>query len=52
MKKHIVEHIPDALLVAGAAMLSYGAWLVYAPAGFLVGGSLMLGGGYLIARSG
>lgn len=50
MKKHIAEHIPDALLVAGTVVLSYGAWLIYEPAGFIVGGVALLGLGVLAAR--
>jgi hypothetical protein len=41
--------IPDALIVAGAGVLSYGAWLVYPPAGYLVAGGLMLVFGVLSA---
>lgn len=37
----------DALLVAGAAFVSYGAWLVYAPAGFICIGALLLVAGVL-----
>lgn len=42
--------IPDALLVAGAGALSCGAWMVYAPAGFIVAGLLLIGGGFLASR--
>jgi len=38
---------PDTLLMAGAGCVSYGAWLIYPPAGFIVGGLLLLVGGYL-----
>lgn len=38
---------PDSLLLAGAGCVSYGAWLIYPPAGFIVGGLLLLVGGYL-----
>jgi hypothetical protein len=41
--------IPDALIVAGAGVLSYGAWLVYPPAGYLVAGGLMLVFGVMAA---
>lgn len=44
--------VPDALIAGGASAISYGAWLVYSPAGFLVGGGLALAAGYLLARSG
>ena len=42
----ISRKIPDLLRdIAGiiaVAMISYGAWLVYEPAGYIVGGLLML----------
>ena len=34
--------LPDVMLIAGAAAVSYGAWLCYPPAGFIVGGALTL----------
>lgn len=43
--------VPDALMVGGAAGISYGAWLVYAPSGYIVGGILALVGGVILARS-
>jgi hypothetical protein len=41
---------PDAMLIAGAGCVSYGAWLVYAPAGFVVGGLLVMMAGWIDAR--
>lgn len=38
--------------LAGAGLLSYGAWLAYAPAGFIVGGVLSLMWSFLMARAG
>lgn len=37
--------LPDLLIAGGAAGIAYGAWLVYPPAGFIVGGALALVGG-------
>lgn len=34
----------DACGMAGAGAIAYGAWLVYPPAGFIVGGALVLVG--------
>lgn len=34
--------IRDLAGVAGAGAIAYGAWLVYPPAGFIVGGVLLL----------
>lgn len=46
----VAEQIPDATLVAGAAAVSYGVWQIYVPAGWIVGGMLLLAGGWLLAR--
>ncbi len=40
---------PDVLLVAGAAGVSYGAWLAYPPAGFIVAGVLAIVAGLKLA---
>lgn len=45
-----VRLLPDALALAGAGLLSHGAWLIYRPAGFLTAGALLLAGGVLAAR--
>jgi hypothetical protein len=47
----VVSNVPDALLLAGAGSLSYGAWLIYPPAGFLVAGALLLAAGVLASRA-
>lgn len=31
----------DVAMYAGLASVSYGAWLIYQPAGFIVGGALL-----------
>ena len=49
--KQITDHLPDALMVGGAAALAYGNWLMYAPAGYIVGGLLALGAGVITARA-
>lgn len=33
--------------LAGAALIAYGAWLIYVPAGFITGGALLLVGAML-----
>ena len=45
------SNLPDGLLVAGWAGISYGAWLAYAPAGYIVGGLLLLVAGVLASRT-
>lgn len=41
---------PDTMMAAGAGCITYGVWLVYAPAGFVVGGGFLLTAGVLAAR--
>jgi len=43
---------PDALMIAGGAGVSYGAWMVYPAAGFVVGGLLTILAGWLDSRGG
>lgn len=40
----------DAAGLAGAGLIGYGAWLIYPPAGFITGGTLILAGTLLMAR--
>jgi len=52
--RQIVAAIPtllrDAAGLGGAGLCAYGAWLIYAPAGFIAGGVLLLAGAWLSAR--
>ena len=41
----------DAAGLCGAGATAYGAWQVYAPAGFIVGGGLLVAGAWLDGRS-
>lgn len=43
--------LPDAMLIAGAGLVSYGAYMVYEPAGYMVCGVFFLIGGWFVARS-
>lgn len=36
--------VRDVVGMAGAALVSYGAWQVYQPAGFIVGGAMLIAG--------
>lgn len=45
------ELIADGLGLAGAVSLSYGSWLVFQPAGFIVAGLLLLVAAWLTAGS-
>lgn len=40
----------DAAGFCGAGSVAYGSWLVYQPAGFLVGGALLIVGGVLFGK--
>lgn len=40
----------DVVALAGASLLAYGAWLAYEPAGFMVGGLVLLAAGVNGAR--
>ncbi len=39
----------DLAGLSGVGLVSYGAWLIYPPAGFIVGGSLLILGALLLA---
>jgi hypothetical protein len=43
-------YLPDVMMIAGACLVSYGAALIYFPAGYLVGGAFAISFGYLLAR--
>lgn len=42
----------DVAGLSGIALVSYGAWLVYVPAGFIAGGIILLTGAVVSARGG
>jgi hypothetical protein len=52
MKGDVTIILRDVLGLAGAALAAYGAWLIYAPAGYILGGALLLAGSLLSARAG
>lgn len=43
-------NVPDMLMAAGAALISYGVWAIYPPAGFITGGVLLLVAGVIASR--
>jgi len=47
-----MDWIRDVAGLAGASSVAYGAWAIYEPAGFIVGGILVLAGVLLSARGG
>lgn len=50
MIRWCAARLEGALFVAGAAMIAYGCWLIFHPAGFIIAGLLWLGGGILAER--
>lgn len=44
--------ITDAIWLGGAGLISYGVWLIYKPAGFIMAGALMIGAATLLAATG
>lgn len=40
----------DLAGTAGVALISYGAWLIYEPAGYITGGIMLVAGALLGAR--
>lgn len=44
-------YVADAAALVGSALVSYGAWCIYEPAGFIVGGLLLLALAVAGARS-
>lgn len=46
----IITLLPDAMIVIGGVLLSYGAGLLHPATGFIVGGVLMLAFGVVAAR--
>lgn len=51
MRQLLLKLLPDALLVAGAAGVAYGAWAIYSPAGYIVAGVLAIYAGLKIAKA-
>lgn len=41
--------ITDMAGVSGAGLVSYGSWLIYPPAGFIIGGILLIVGALLLS---
>jgi hypothetical protein len=48
--KRLRAALPELLIPAGAAAISYGAWCIYQPAGWITGGVLVLLVGIAAAR--
>ena len=46
----IREVVADVVVVVGSGLVSYGAWSVYEPIGFIVGGIMVIGLGIFVAK--
>lgn len=46
------ELLRDAAGLAGAGLVSHGAWAIYPPAGWIAAGGFLLAGAWLSARGG
>lgn len=44
------QAVLDGTGLSGAAMITYGAHLIYHPAGFIIGGLFLLAGAWITAR--
>ena len=45
------QNIIDVCGIAGGGLITYGAWLIYEPVGFIVGGGIMMGLAVLASKS-
>jgi hypothetical protein len=50
-KIDIAAAVRDIAGLCGAALIAFGAWRVYEPAGFIVGGAILLAGVWLHVRA-
>jgi len=48
--KLLKSFLPDVLLLAGAAGITAGAWMIYPPSGYIVGGALSVFAGWQLAK--
>lgn len=52
MWKKIAGILPVLLLIIGAAAVAVGVWLIFEPAGYIVGGTLLIMAAVLMIRGG
>lgn len=43
----LVSLARDLMILGGGGLISYGSWIIYPPAGYVVGGALLLAGGVI-----
>lgn len=42
LARYLPSTLRDAAGISGVGLISYGSWLIYAPAGYIVAGTLMV----------
>ncbi|MDF2567897.1 MAG: hypothetical protein K0R90_1353 [Oscillospiraceae bacterium] len=47
----IKKLVPDVLAASGTVCISYGAFLIYHPLGYIIGGALLIGGAIIWSKS-
>lgn len=47
LRETLARWLPDMVLALGAAVLTVGVGMIYLPAGFIVGGGLLMAGAIL-----
>ena len=51
MRQALIKYLPDAMIIIGAAGVSYGFWLIRPQAGYIVAGVFMIIAGIFLARN-
>ena len=47
----MAKYTADFLLLSGWGLSSFGAWSIYPPAGYIVGGVLLIAAGVVLVRA-
>jgi hypothetical protein len=50
--REFIALLPDAAGITGGVLVSRGAWMIYHPAGYIVGGGVLLAASFLASRAG
>lgn len=50
MLKSLHDLLPLLLLLAGAAAIAFGVWLIFEPAGYIAAGALLIVGAVMMIR--
>ena len=50
--KNIPKAAPDLLALAGGYLIAQGAWMIYPPAGMIVGGLIVIAAAVIVGRAG